>query len=143
MMTARLKTLWQQSPLNREAERLTYLTREIGSYRLVPLVTTGPDCRTHAELDILMLRPAPPGDLLNHAGDLDNRIKPLLDARMPCHPHELPDGIEPGHGEQPFFVLLEDDALVTRIGVTTDRLLTPGRPTGEADLIIGVTIRRA
>jgi hypothetical protein len=88
--------------------------------------------------------PSPPGDLLNHAGDLDNRLKPLFDSlRVPQHLHELPDDGEPGEDEEPFFSLLEDDALVTRISVTTDRLVTPDRPLGEADLIVGVTVRRS
>jgi hypothetical protein len=75
-----------------------------------------------------MLRPAPPGDLVNHAGDLGNRIKPLLDSLcMPVQASELPDGSMPCPGEEPFFVLLEDDALVTRLSVATDRMLEPSR----------------
>lgn len=38
-------------------------------------------------------------------------------------PQELPDGDEPQDGEDPFFCLLKDDALVTRLAVDTDTLL--------------------
>ena len=64
-----------------------------------------------------------PGDLVGHGGDLDNRIKTLFDALQ--IPKVLNGGLTPLEGEAPFFVLLEDDALITDMRVSTDRLLVP------------------
>jgi hypothetical protein len=77
-------------------------------------------------LDILFLRRANPGDIVGHGGDVDNRIKTLFDAlRVPSNGGEIPGDARPEPSEDPFFCLLEDDALITDIRVTTDRLLRP------------------
>jgi hypothetical protein len=114
-------------------------------FRFVPLINEafGMVC----ELDILFLRRGVPGKLIMPGGDIDNRIKTLLDAlRIPNNGHEVKGSPEPN--EEPFFCLLEDDALVTRVNVTTDRLLTPlktesGHPENEVLLIIHVTGKAA
>jgi hypothetical protein len=60
------------------------------------------------------------------AGDLDNRIKTLIDAlRKPHSANELRGNEIPAPGEDPFFCLLEDDDLVTALSVETDMLLDP------------------
>jgi hypothetical protein len=71
----------------------------------------------------LFLRRDTPGGLVENGGDIDNRIKVLLDGlRMPNIVRELGgDGFEPD--ENPFYCLLEDDKLIMKISVTTDRLL--------------------
>jgi hypothetical protein len=80
-------------------------------YRFVPLVRK--DWRIKCSLDILFLRHDPPGSVV-HAGDLDNRIKTLIDAlRKPQGPIELRGNEKPAEGEDPFFCLLEDDKLIT------------------------------
>ena len=85
-----------------------------------------------AELDITMLRPEPPGKVIQ-SGDIDNRIKTLLDGlRMPKVEQELPNG------EIPFFCLLKDDNLITRISVNTDRLLENNIDPSEVVLLIHV-----
>ena len=78
-------------------------------------------------LDILMLRPGDPG---NVRFDIDNRLKTVFDAlRLAGQPQELlkkdatsqtPDG-----DENPFYVLLQDDSLITHLSVTTGTLLEP------------------
>lgn len=76
-------------------------------------------------LDILFLRRDQPGALVTHGGDIDNRMKVLLDAlRMPDGCHEV-CGNTPTADEEPFFCLLTDDRLITEIRIVTDRLLTP------------------
>jgi hypothetical protein len=61
-------------------------------------------------------------------GDIDNRIKGMLDAlRMPSKSEIGSANLSPQQGEAPFFTLLEDDALVTSPSVETDYLLEPGR----------------
>lgn len=96
-----------------------------------------------AELDILLLWPASPGKIITSGGDIDNRIKTLLDAlKLPSEPTALPPNTMPQPGEEPFFCLLEDDSLITRINVETDRLLEPVRTSSEVDLTIRVRTRQ-
>jgi hypothetical protein len=59
-------------------------------------------------------------------GDLDNRVKTLVDAlRMPDLPQEISATDKPRQSETPFHCLLETDALVRGICVETGKLLTP------------------
>jgi hypothetical protein len=94
-------------------------------FRFVPLVTmtNGAMCA----LDITILRRDEPHALVTAAGDLDGRVKTLIDAlQMPRQCSELgPGKPKPGPDEDPFFVLMEDDKLVYELNVTTDRLLIP------------------
>ena len=85
------------------------------------------------------MRLAEPGAALNHAGDLDNRLKTLFDALRIPKPTELSPDDYPRDDEIPFYVLLKDDALVTSFSVTTDRLLKPA-PADEVELIIHVRV---
>jgi hypothetical protein len=80
------------------------------------------------------------------AGDLDNRIKTLIDTlRKPQNANELRGHETPSAGEDPFFCLLEDDDLVTGLTVETDMLLDPPceGDAGQAQvkLIISVELR--
>ena len=91
-------------------------------YLFLPLVSKerGIAC----SLDILFLRRDNPGNLIVSGGDIDNRLKVLFDGlRMPTE-QELKN-LPPQEGEHPFFCLLEDDALITDVRITTDRLLLP------------------
>ena len=91
--------------------------------RFVPLISKagGFTC----DLNILFLRRDNPGSLINNLGDIDNRIKVLLDGlRLPVDVKEL-GGYAIEQDEDPFFCLLEDDALITSLTVTTDRLIIP------------------
>jgi hypothetical protein len=52
--------------------------------------------------------------------------------------------ITPGPDEDPFYVLLEDDKLITHLSVTTDTLLEPVPDTTPGDavrLTVNVTVR--
>jgi hypothetical protein len=93
------------------------------NYRFVPLVRDG--IFLLCSLDILFLRRDIPGSLIQ-AGDIDNRIKTLIDAlRCPQSANEIPLGAEPRAGDDPFFCLLEDDKFVSHFAVETDTLLDP------------------
>lgn len=109
-------------------------------YRFVPLITR--DNGTVCGIDVLFLRSDPPGHLWN-AGDIDNRLKTLFDAlTMPRDVSQIGAYLHPAEGEDPFFCLLEDDALVTRVSVETDTLLQPTNSennTADARVIITVT----
>ena len=113
---AQLSELWKQAPL---ASRLDLtaaepslpnsvsLSMKSGGFRFVPLVSS----KLHgvAELDVVMLRPGAPGEILKGGGDIDNRLKTLLDALKVPDSNALPAGCTPQGGEDPLFCLLEDD----------------------------------
>jgi hypothetical protein len=135
---SQLRELWQQHPVLKgymheivEAGtgqvksyvRAMSLEYTRGKYHFVPLITQarGIAC----SLDILFLRRDNPGNLIESGGDLDNRMKTLFDGlRVPEYDNQI-TGIPLEPGEDPFFVLLEDDALIANVKITTDRLLTP------------------
>jgi hypothetical protein len=114
-------------------------------FRFVPLVNKAFDLI--CGLDILFLRRDNPGNLILPGGDIDNRIKTLLDAlRVPADGSELPRKCSPDADENPFFCLLENDSLVTNLSVTTDRLLKPlasGQHANEVMLIVQVNVKAA
>ena len=70
------------------------------------------------------MRPDKPGGVV-WAGDIDNRLKTLLDALRIPEAGEDYCSRESADDESPFFVLLEDDKLISRVSVETDRLLEP------------------
>lgn len=142
-----LAHLWGQLPLREYSQYLSptpsngslSLVFRLGKFDFVPLVSERINLICH--LEILLLRREEPGSVISQGGDVDNRLKTLLDAlRMPRNLTELPLEETPQPGEQPFFCLLEDDRLVTRIGITTDRLLTAGHES-EIFLVLHVLVR--
>jgi hypothetical protein len=78
------------------------------------------------------------------SSDIDNRIKTLLDAlKMPSSAQDLGPYSTPDDDEALFFVLLEDDALVTRLSIETDMLLEPTSDAAgpqDARLVVKVTL---
>ena len=112
----------------------------IGSFTFVPLISEKLD---HvAELHITFLTPEEPGRVITQGGDLDNRLKTLLDAlRCPKNLGELPNGAVPAESEAPFYCLLEDDALVSGLSISTDRLLKKNTDPSHVLLVIQVVPR--
>jgi hypothetical protein len=93
-------------------------------------------------LDVLFLRPDKPGGLW--AGDIDNRIKTLIDALRIPTANEMYVERRPEQDEQPFFCLLEDDKLVTKLSIETDQLLEfdgPNSNLNQVRLVVTVNIR--
>jgi len=142
-----LKTLWDAPPLNEQLNLLKprrqgaySLLRPFESFIFVPLVTA--EMNVLAAVTVTMLRAEPPGNLVTQGGDIDNRLKTLFDAlTVPRHLNALPAGIAPAADESPFFCLLEDDNLITSIGVNTEQLLEPGIDSSIVDLYIEVVTR--
>ena len=130
--------LWDpEDPLFRQTPK-SDIRRKIGLFEFVPLVNEY--MYLISDLQIQFLRPEPPGSVKAQSGDLDNRIKTLLDAlRMPHNVKELPKGDTPRNGENPFFCLLEDDALINSLSVTTQRWLEP--KISPKEVILLVTVR--
>ena len=110
-------------------------------FQFVPLITR--DIQLLCGLDVLFLRPDTPGKLW--AGDIDNRIKTLIDALRIPKLNELnsdPNNIiSPGSDEMPFFCLLEEDQLITKLSVETDQLLEFVTPGNLSDVRLVITVR--
>lgn len=140
-----LKELWGQPPLSDFTDLLVPksgatplgLIRELGAYRFAPLVAS--NVHLVAELEITLLRPEPPGAIVRSGGDIDNRIKTLLDALKVPDANAIPLGAMPEEGEDPFFCLLEDDALITKLSVHADRLLE--RPVSPSEVELMMLVR--
>lgn len=154
-----LKRLWEITPFLNTGERsgpTTYYqpgsetpqysrdhlsaANAFHGFNFVPLVTE--KLNLLCGLEILFLRPDRPGGI--YAGDLDNRLKVLFDAlRMPT-PDEAQNLTPPSEEEKPFYCLLQDDKLITKVSVETDQLLqfvTPVADASEVRLVITVRLR--
>jgi hypothetical protein len=143
-----VRELWNEPPL--EGHRTSWLDastegkesiiRSIGPFEFAPSVCT--NLSLVADLRITLLRPEPPGRIVTQAGDIHNRLKTLLDAlTMPHQPNALPPGAAPSEDESPFFCLLEDDNLITRLDVSSDRLLDPTEHPSVVVLLINFRTR--
>jgi len=151
---AQLKSLWRHNPtLNWYGssrvehggvmsltfeERLAeqYSRAEIG---FVPLInkSNGLVC----ELEILILRPGPPGELIKHGGDIDNRVKVLLDSlRMPEDASEMKRMSDDEPDPNPMYCLLQDDSLITKLTITVDQLLIDMDKQTDASACVVITV---
>lgn len=141
-----LECLWSQEPLKSSAKYRDdshqpndcYLGENRNGINYFPIVSE--KVFTVAELDILMLRPGDPGLITVGGGDLDNRLKTLLDGLQPPNPNDtfVPENFD---RTQPVACLLQDDKLITRLNVETDRLLEPDVHGNEVVMIVQVLIR--
>lgn len=117
------------------------ILKQVGGFEFAPLVSTA--VHLVVELDIVMMWPHKRGHIVTSGGDLDNRVKTLLDAlRAPTSVAEIPKGAEPPDGDEAFFCLLEDDSLITRLNVSSRRLLEPNVPPAEVDLYVSVLTKQ-
>jgi len=145
-----LRELWTYEPLSGAAQKwlaptrdpndpkVGWSVRELDGHTFAVLVHA--ELKVVAELDILLLRANAPGAIVQHA-DIDNRLKTLFDAlRCPDKAQEIPAGWTPAADEQPLYCLLDDDRLITRVNLETDRLLAPDYP-DDVDLTVRVRVR--
>ncbi len=137
-----LKELWEHDPLRQLKPHIGQMNViiDVGGWEFLPVVSNGFSLK--CELEILFLRPSPPGLLFAPGGDIDNRIKTLIDGLTVPKRDQLPVNWKPAHDEIPFHCLLQDDALVTAFSVRTERLLASGNKK-EVQLMIRVKIRAA
>ena len=142
---SQLKSLWAQPPLAEVGQRLNIdpskgksLGIIRGPYLCVPLVCAA--LELVASLEITLLRPEPPGQVITQGGDIDNRLKTLLDSLQVPKLDQVPPAESPTSEEQPFYCLVEDDNLITSLQVTSDRLLTRPASANEVILLINVVL---
>ncbi len=137
-----LRKLWEVSPRLQphDPARPNDYDGRLGRWhmhgeRFVPLVEE--DSGVMCELKVLILRPEAPGSVI-HSGDLDNRIKTVLDAlRLPHSSREIDPSTSDG---EPIFCLLQDDAMVERLEVCADTLLRPAEK-NDVHVVIEVSLR--
>jgi len=106
--------------------------------QFVPLVMKG---ALACDLWIELLRRDMPGAIFN-GGDIDGRLKTLLDGlRMPLSTRELHGFSASGNrAKDRCLCLLADDSLITKVEISTHRLLRPQRPK-ESPTDVEVRIR--
>ena len=144
-----LQRLWRERPLKDAASSLLAhpalpdkpsVIVEKGGLLFAPLVTQRLDL--YAELSVLLFRQQPRGTLITDGGDIDNRLKTLLDGlRVPHGSMEGRTELPPQPDPQPFFCLLEDDSLVTKVSVESEQLLRPAAA-DEVVAIISVHVKK-
>ncbi len=146
-----LRTLWkttgflsgnQDGPTSTKPYHIGRLSEkhQLELWKFVPLVTENLELIT--TIDIMLLRLDHPGSSL-WSGDMDNRIKTLIDAlEMPTQ-NDNYGSLHPTEDQQPLFCLLENDRLLTGVNVSTDLLLDPPEDAEPSyvDALITVRIR--
>ncbi|MGM3306887.1 hypothetical protein ACSQ6I_13115 [Anabaena sp. WFMT] len=146
-----LKVLWSEPPLKDLKDYQLLETtpagykkefsfeHKFGNFQFVPLIRENLDLI--AEIDIILLTSEPLGGIVNNSGDIDNRLKTLFDGlRCPSKPDEIKE-IQPEPDEKPFYCLLEDDKLITKVSVTTKRLLDSDIGKNEVRLILSIVVK--
>jgi hypothetical protein len=107
-----------------EAPALEVLAQKharFGAFEFVPLITR--DLSVEAALHFHILRPT---TFKGQISDLGNVVKILINSlKLPQDAGELPNSARPDQDETPFFVLMQDDGLLSKITSTTDELLQP------------------
>jgi hypothetical protein len=120
-----------------EARHARATENQLSGFTFFPLIAES--LRHVADLEVVMFTPEEPGRTITQGGDLDNRMKTLLDAlRQPKVPSELPKNDEPREGETPMLCLLEDDNLISGLSITAERLLRPVESKSDVLVIIRV-----
>lgn len=144
-----LARLWQEKPLVGAAPKLLGSTMsrspdsiviERDGLHFAPLVNQR--LNLYAEVSVLLMRQQQHGALFTEGGDIDNRLKTLLDAlRLPRGANEARAGEARNGDPELFFVLMEDDALITKVSVETAQLLRPAPP-DHVLAIVGVHVKK-
>jgi hypothetical protein len=108
-----------------------------GAKTYIPLVRRSLDL--NCEIHVLFLRNGDPGALVLPGGEIDNRIKTLVDAlRIPDADVEA----QYPQAQDPTYCLMENDTLVSDLSISTDRLLTAKTEhDNEVHLVIEVIVR--
>ena len=142
-LSPQLKELWNQAPLVDQRDDFLNpcyelsVIKKVGDWNFASVVNSRNNLV--AELDITLLRPEEPGSVITQGGDIDNRLKTLLDALSIPQSNQIPTDDTPGPDEDPFHCLLEDDNLITSIRATVDRLLDSSDKE-EVLIVMGVNV---
>lgn len=106
-----------------------FADHEMNRTRSVPFVApVGQAWQSDVELDVLLLTPRQ-----FRAGDIDNRMKTLIDAL------KIPSGSTSSEEPDPFYCLMDDDTRVARLSVDARSWHEPGFQ--ETDALVIVTAK--
>jgi hypothetical protein len=142
-----LKAIWNYKPLSDQQQSLREtcppgdiaILERANNVLFAPLITQNNNMA--CEIDVTLLRQQSPGQLLGDGGDIDNRLKTLFDAlRKPSTQEAQQAQIAPLPNDEPIHCLLQDDSLVLRVNVETDRLLRPTQNQLDLVAIIQVSV---
>jgi len=114
----------------------------VGDQQFLPLVRPVLMLKCGLRIEMLVNHDVP--SVLTKTGDLDNRLKTLLDGlRCPTGPQEV-KRYKPANAA-PYYCLLEDDALITSLQIDTHRDLAASAtaPADHVRLNIMVTVEPA
>jgi hypothetical protein len=147
-LAPQMAALWRFPPLAGEVEKWLRhreptdtdyaLLEQRGSAVFAPLISKRNDLQ--CELDITFMRQQAAGQLIGDGGDIDNRVKTLLDALSVPPPAQANFFSDTGPS-RPIFCVLQDDALITKLSVETDRLLRPSKSRHDLVAIVQVTVK--
>jgi hypothetical protein len=127
LLPANARRFYKDGTVRRPMALILADSYQHSGYRFVPLVRK--EIKLTCSLRVLFLRRDFPAPVLD-AGDIDNRLKTLVDAlRMPSQA-EVSEPPKPD--EDPFYVLLDDDRQVTHVELESDAALAPENP-GDTD----------
>jgi hypothetical protein len=141
-----IKALCNYKPLSDHAKHLREtcpagdiaILERANGVLFAPLITQNNNMAR--EIDVTLLRQQAPAQLLGDGGDLDNRMKTLFDAlRKPSTQEAQQAKIAALPDDEPIHCLLQDDALVLKVSVETDRLLRPA--SNSYDLVAIIQVR--
>ena len=133
---------WGELPATKEIIDLCESINKHGAW-FRPLVRES--FALHCGLGIVFLRREPPGNIYQ-GGDLDGRMKTLIDAlAMPQHIEQVLDNNTSSEFE-PIMCLLEDDSMISGLEIKSERLL--GNSQEASDFVkltieVDVRVRRA
>ena len=115
-------------------ETLAKVTKTVMGQKFVSVANQS--LRTAVELDVLLLSRQGP----RASGDMDNRLKTLIDGlTCPANPQQM-QGFQPPDGGGPMYCLAEDDVRVKRVGVDSRRWFNPNATQGEALVVITAAV---
>lgn len=144
-----MRNLWKAPPLSDIKDYIdpnykpsdAYLGRKVNGIEFVSPVSE--KISTLADLDITLLSAGQGQRVTVRGGDIDNRLKTLLDAlRAPTSLQEIPEA-PMLHNDGRVFCVLDDDKLVNKLTVKVGRLLTEADFSNLAQAVIEVRIRAA
>lgn len=127
-LAPQVKMLWEYPPLNQSQDWLKnegsfHACTEHDGWHFASAVSSA--VGLYGEVDILILRPQPPGSIVSKQGDLDNKLKTLIDALTVPTLQQVRElqrlGLQAPQGLM--HCAFSDDNLISRLSVTSDRLL--------------------
>jgi len=113
---------------------------KIGRFNFQALICKNPTFpRRGCDLEIRMLS-RDPFNAVYQSGDLDNRLKIVFDALGLPNENQI-EKDEPQEGEDPFWVLLSNDKLITDLHIVQDTLHSPDMSANYVELTITIKIK--